>query len=88
MAKAATDPGVREEAVVLLADLWRHVASRAALGADSPMVPKLPTRLKKLDGLDSIPASSADQLLRAAPLLAELTIAALEASGYVVMEWA
>jgi hypothetical protein len=87
MGKAQTDPGVRGEAITLLADLWRHVAMRASLGADDPKVPKLPTRLKKLDGLDALPPAAGDQLLIAAPLLAELSVAALEAAGYVVMEW-
>lgn len=85
MAKAQTDPEVRDAVVTMLADLWRHVAARATLGPDSPMVPKLPTRLKKLDGLDAMPAACGDQLLIAAPLLGELTLAALEAQGYVVI---
>lgn len=88
MAKAQTDPGVRQEATVILADLWRHVASRRTMAEDDPMLPKLPTRLKKLDGLDDLPAVAAPAVIIAAPLLAELTIAALEAQGYVIMEWA
>jgi hypothetical protein len=84
VAKAATDPQLREEAIVVLADLWRHVAQRQLGDPDV----KLPTRLKKLPGLDDLPGPAAETVLAAAPLLAELTIAALEAQGYVIMEWA
>lgn len=85
MAKAKTDPEVREAVTVVLADLWRHVASRAQLGPDHDQVAKLPTRLRKLEGLDDLPAAAAPAVLDAAPLLAELTLAALEASGHVVI---
>lgn len=82
---AQTDPEVREAVVVALADLWRHVASRRLLDEDDPKMPKLPTRLKKLPGLDDLPVGAAPAVLEAAPLLAELQLAALEKQGYVVI---
>lgn len=84
MAKAQTDPEVREAVTVVLADLWRHVAQRA-MDPESPDLPKLPTRLRKLEGLDDLPTGAAPAVLTAAPLLAELTLAALEKSGHVVI---
>lgn len=84
MAKAQTDPEVRDAVVVVLADLWRHVAQRASDGPENTTV-KLPTRLKKLSGLDDLPASVAPQMLEAAGTMAELMLSALEAQGYVVI---
>lgn len=86
MATVQTHPEVREAAIVILADLWRHVAQRAMEGPENTTV-KLPTRLRKLGGLDDMPAAAAPAMVDAAPLMAELTLAALEKSGYVVMEW-
>lgn len=83
MAKAQTDPEVREAVTVTLTDLWRHVAQRQLEGEATEV--KLPTRLKKLEGLDDLPAAAAPAVLAAAPLLAELTLAALERSGHVVI---
>lgn len=85
MAKAQTDPEVRETVLVVLADLWRHVSTRATLGPDDPKTPKLPTRLKKLSGLDDLPAAVAPQMLEGAGVMAELMVSALEAEGYVVI---
>lgn len=85
MAKARTDPEVRDAVVVATADLIRHVAQRKLLADDDPKQSKLPTRKKNLPGLDAIPPEAAAQLVEAAPDLAELFLSALEADGYVVI---
>lgn len=81
MAKTKTDPDVRAEAQVVLADLFCHIAGRT-LTPHNP--PKLPTRLKKLEGLDGMAPGAAQEMLTAAPLLAALVISALDAAGYYV----
>lgn len=80
-AKATTAADVHEDAQVVLADLFRHAAGRR-LNPEDP--PKLPTRLRKLEGLDALPASAAVDLLAASPLLADLVLAALDRAGYVL----
>lgn len=80
-APRATAQNARDDAQVVLADLFRHVGGRQ-LQPDDP--PKLPTRLKKLEGIDDLPPSVAAAMLPAAGLWADLVLGALDRAGFVL----
>lgn len=80
-AAGTTTTDIREEAQVMLADLLRHVGSRQ-LTPDTPA--RLPTRLRKLEGIDDLPQPVAAAMLPAAGLWADLILDALDRGGFIL----
>lgn len=83
MRQAVTTQATRDDVQVVLADLFRHVGQRQT---DPENAPKLPTRLRKLEGIDDLPPHVAAALGPAAGLWADLVLGAIDRAGYAVVE--
>jgi hypothetical protein len=83
MRKAATSQLTRDDVQVVLADLFRHVGMRQTNPENAP---KLPTRLRKLEGIDDLPPHVAAALGPAAGLWADLVLGAIDRAGYAIVE--